>query len=198
MKLLMAALAATCLLSFNLEAKDVVEPSTNESFPSQVTFDHDGKNYNLDITGTSVRKKLIVTVYTIASYVQDAAKLTGDKFADILNDSRAKQLSMKWARDIEAEKIVEGYKESIKTVLTEEQIRANQADVDKYFAAFNHNVKKGDVTDIRYAPGGYVEVIHNGTRTGDFTNPTLAQAIFKIWYGDKSVVDRNKLVSLVK
>lgn len=198
MKFLMAALAASCLLSFNLSAKEVADPSTNVSFPAQVTFEQGGKSYTLDVTGTAVRKKFAFTVYTIASYVQDAANLGADKFAAILDGSKAIQLSMSWGRDVEGDKIVDGYKESLRAVLSEADIKANQADVDKYIAAFNHNVKKGEVTEIRFAPGGSVKVLHNGAATGEFTNPTLANAVLKIWFGDKAVVDRNKLVSLVK
>ncbi len=188
---------AACFCAFNLYAEDIKDSSTGETFPREVSFDLGGKNYNLQATGVATRKKLIATVYSVASYVQDASTLGSDKFAAILSNDRAKQLTLKWVRDVDSAKIQEGFKDSLKTSFGEEGYKAHEADINKFLGFFNHNVTKGEEQIIRSA-NGTVEVLIGGNKVGEVSNPEVAQGIWKIWFGDKAVVDRNNLVSLVK
>lgn len=188
-----------CFLSLCLYAEDDIrDNSTGIVFPSHVSFDHDGKHYDLQATGVSTRKKFFVKVYSVASYLQQGNESDGDKFQQIMQDNTAKQLTMKWAHEASAEKIQNGYRESFKNVISESEAGPLQNDMNTYINFFNQNAQKGDEHVLRWLPGGYVEVIINGQKAGSLTNPEFAKALWSLWFGSKSVVDRNSLVSLMK
>lgn len=189
-----------CVSSLGLYAQTtVVDNATGESFPREITIDHGGKTYQLQATGVSTRKKFFVKVYSVASYLQaGAAKAGGDIFSTIMQDNNAKQLTLKWVRDVDAARVQEGYKESFKNVQSDAETSKMQSNINTFTQWFNGDIKKGDEHIIRWLPGGYVEVLLNGKPVGNLTDPAFAKSLWSIWFGSKSVVDRNNLVSLVK
>lgn len=172
-------------------ADEVTDKSTGESFPTSVSFSADGKDYELDITGVATRKKLIIKVYSVAHYLQKNA--TGSGLEAIMSDENAKQLTIKWVRNVPAEKIQEGYRESFRNA----DIQAD-TNVDTYLSLFNHEAQKGDVHILRWIPGGKVEVEVNGKNVGTIEGAAFAKGLWSIWFGDKSVVKREALMSLLK
>ena len=104
---------SACLFSVGGFA-EITDESTGEIFPSEVIFKNGGKDYHLQATGVATRKKLIVKVYSIASYLEDPATAVGaDKFQVFTTDGKAKQLSMKWVHDVDVTRIQDAYKEGI-------------------------------------------------------------------------------------
>lgn len=188
------ALIFGCCGLFSLQAEDVRDSSTGETFPKEVSFSHNGKDYQLECTGIATRKKLIIKVYSIASYLQKGA--TGaDKFQLFTQDDYAKQLTLKYVHDVPASKITDAFQESFKNAPDYDQ---QKNDIATFIQFFNRDVKKGDSQVIRWMPGGYIEVIINGQNAGNLTNKALAKSLWSIWFGDHSVVDRSKLVSLMQ
>lgn len=186
--------ASLCLFAQN----EIKDPSTGEVFPTEVTIEHDGKEYKLEATGVTTRKKLVVTVYSLASYLQDGLVGSGDKFDEILNADKAKQLTMKWARNVPADKIREGYMESFQKIFSSEDYSKYQNEINQFVNFFNKDVQKGDTYDLRWFPGGYLELDVNGSKVGSLSNAGFAKALWSFWFGPKSVVNRNQLVTLVK
>lgn len=183
-----------CVATLSLYAGgEVKDEGTGKTFPSTVTFEHEGKSYELDATGTSMRKKMSFKVYGMASYLEKNA--TGsDAFAKVMDPKAAKQLTMKWMRDIEAKLLTDGYRDSFKKVLEGSDL---QKEIDQFLTFYSQDIKDGDEQVIRYLPGGYVELLMNGQSRGHLTNEAFAQALWKIWFGPKSVVNRDQLVSLL-
>lgn len=180
-------------------ADTLTDSATGETFPSTVSFDHAGKKYQLNATGVATRKKLFVKVYSLAHYLQDGAAVNkANAFSTILSDDYAKQATMKWVRDIPAGKIQEGYEESFKAAFPEPKHTQLKNEIDTYISFFNHDMKKGDEYDVRWLPGGYVEVIINGTSAGSVQDKDFAKGLWEIWFGSKSVVNRDDLISLIK
>lgn len=177
---------------------DVKDNTTGDVFPSEVSIDHDGKTYHLDATGVATRKKFFVVVYSVAHYLQRDAKTGEDKFQQILQDDAAKQLTIKWARNIPADKVQEGFMESFKKSLSPAELSKLQNNISQFVGFFNHEVNKGSETVIRWLPGGFVEVDVNGKLVGSFTNPEFAKGLWNIWFSQKGAVDRNQLTSLMK
>ena len=58
------------------------------------------------MTGASTRKKFFVTVYHVAHYMQpiDSQKTDLDKIQQVMQENKAKQLTLKWVRDLESQK----------------------------------------------------------------------------------------------
>ncbi|MCE5316169.1 MAG: chalcone isomerase family protein [Parachlamydia sp.] len=191
------ALIFSCCGLLSLQAEDVRDNATGETFPKQVSFSHDGKDYQLECTGVATRRKLIIKVYSVASYLQTGAS-GADKFQLFTQDDLAKQLTLKYVHDVPAAKVTDAYQESFKNAFAGSDYAQQKNDIDKYIQLFNRDVKKGDQQIIRWLPGGYIEVIINGQNAGNLTNKALAKALWSIWFGDHSVVDRNKLVSLMQ
>jgi Chalcone isomerase-like len=192
----------TCTFCFSslflYGVEDVRDNSTGESFPSEISFDDNGKSYKLEITGVATRKKFFVKVYSVAHYLQDANKAGADKFAYILEDDKAKQLTIKWVHEASSGKIQDGYIESFKGTLSSEEYAALQSDINKYVQFFNQDARKGDEHVLRWLPGGDIEVIINGQKVGSITNSAFAKGLWSVWFGDKSVVNKNNLTSLLK
>ncbi len=184
-----------CVSSLGLYAQTtVVDSSTGESFPREISFDHEGKSYQLQATGVATRKKFFVKVYSVAHYLQaGAAKGGADILSVIMQDNNAKQLTIKWVRNVEAAKVQDGFRES----LSASEQANQQGDINKFVQWFSRDVQKGDEHVLRWLPGGYVEVLLNGTKVGSLTNPAFAKGLWSIWFGENSVVDRNSLISLI-
>ncbi len=189
------AVAITCFTAQLCAQSDVKDPSTGEVFPKEVTFSDAGKEYKLGITGISTRKKLIVKIYSVASYIENPGSITGaDKVQQLLDSKGAKQLTLKWVRAVDAAKIVEGYHESFKGVMTGNSSSELQQQVEQYIALFNHDVTKGEEQVLRWLPDGRVQVWINGKQTGEIKGEAFARTLWSIWFGKKSVVNAEQLV----
>jgi hypothetical protein len=185
-----------CFLS--LGAEEIRDSSTGVTFPSTVSFTHSGKEYQLECTGVATRRKFFVKVYSVAHYLQKGAANEGDKFAAILQDNVAKQLTLKWVHEASPSQVMEGYRESFKNVLSEAEYNSLSPQIDQYLQFNNQEAHKGDEHILRWLPGGYVEVLINGKKTGSLSNTQFAKGLWSIWLGPKSVVNRDNLVSLMK
>ncbi|MBA3815395.1 MAG: chalcone isomerase family protein [Parachlamydiaceae bacterium] len=178
---------------------EVREGVIDEFFPSEVTFEYEGKPLRLQMTGESIRKKFFVNVYSVAHYLQEGPFDSGvSKFQAILNDDKAKQLTFKWLRTVEVAKVRDGYDESFKKILSQSEYAQLKNEITQFLSYYNVEVRKGDEHILRWLPRGNIEVIIKGNQVGNIINPAFAKALWSIWLGDKTVVDREKLVSLLQ
>ncbi len=200
MKFTFAALVALCIgCCFGLSAEDtIVDQGTGQVFPREISFDAAGQTYHLQATGVATRKKFFAKVYSIASYIQDPADLQGDKFKAILADNKAKQLTIKWVRDVDAKKVEDAYHEGFKKALSPQEFDQLRPQIEQFLGYFKPNVHKGDEYILRWLPGGHVQVILDGEPTGEIENEEFARGLWAIWFGEKSVIpDRTALISLI-
>jgi Chalcone isomerase-like len=178
--------------------QEIRDSATGEAFPKEVSFTHDGKDYQLQCTGVATRKKFFIKVYSIASYLQKGAESkSGDKFQLFGQDDNAKQLTLKWVHEASPKQVQEAYQESFKNAFSDADYTRLKGDIDRFTQFFNGGAKKGDQQILRWLPGGYVEVILNGQRAGSLTNKDFAKGLWSVWFGQKSPVDRNNLISLM-
>lgn len=200
-KLALGSLMLSMVFSLSLYAaaeNTLTDSATETVFPREITFRSGGKDYHLQATGVSSRKKMVFKLYGVAHYLQDASSAKGDKFQAVLDPSKAKQLTLKWVRDVPADKIQSAYRESVADALSEAESTQLKPQIDQYVGFFSEDVKKGDEQVIRWTPGGHIEVILNGKSVGDITNEAFAKALWTIWFGNHSVVKRDALVSEMK
>lgn len=191
-------MAFMCLASFSLFSADIQDSATGATFPAEVSFEQDGKTYNLQATGVATRKKLIIKVYSIASYLQDAASVTGDKFNAFLNDDKAKQLTFKYVYDVPVEKVRESYRDSFKAAVGDAEFQTYQKELNELISFYKDNIQKGDEHIFRAIPGGQLDVFIKGQKVGTITNPGFVKGLWSVWLGPKSVVNRDNLVSNLK
>lgn len=192
-------LALFCLVAGYCSAQNTIrDRSTGKSFPMTVSFQAEGKDYNLEATGVSTRKKFFVKVYSVAHYMEDPTSVKGeDVYDNILRSNKAKQLTSVWVRNVNQKKVQNGYRESFGKILSSQEMSQLKADMDKYLDFFG-DVHTDDQHVIRWLPDGTVTVEINGEMKGSVNNPTFARALWSVWFGKKSVVKRDQLVSQIK
>lgn len=187
------------LIAFGLFAEDTVsDKQTGVTFPKEISIESKGRTYQLQATGVSTRKKFFVKIYSIASYLQVPILANENAFQEIMQNDKAHQLTLKWVYAAPTQKVKDGYVESFKNVLTDQDYTKVQSEIDQFIGYFNQDIKKGDEHILRWLPGGYIEVLINSKSVGKITNQDFATALWSIWFGKNSVVDRDQLVSLMK
>jgi len=197
MFLLVTALAAGIWCSVAGSEETVEEPSTKKMFPTGVEFDHGGQTYKLSLTGVGVRKKVVFKVYAIAHYMEVA------EFADIykamdtaLGDSYAKQITMDFARDVGVDKIQDAYRKGFEKNATDEEMEVIAPFVDVFVGYFTEDAKENDQYVLRWLPDGIVLTVVKGEERDPIENVTFAKVLWRIWLGEKSIVDPKKLVNM--
>lgn len=175
---------------------EITDRSTGQSFPDTQTIQFDGSDHTLQATGVATRKKFFVKVYSVAHYMENAKQETRDAiFEEILNSNNPKQLYLKWLRSASGKKVQDGYRDSFKTVNANGGL---QSAIAEYIGFFSGGVKSGDTHILTWLPDGTIEVSINGQSMGSIKDQDFARALWSIWFGPKSVVNRNDLVSYIR
>ena len=188
--LLVAALAAG--------QETVTEPSTGKTFPATVRYTWQGTEYTMSLTGTAVRKKLVFKVYGMAHYAQDPASgRKEDALAAMLVDGKARQITMDFARDVDAGKIRDAYLDGFRENSTAGEMKEIQPLVDQFIGYFAVDVKENQQFIVRWLPGGTVVATVAGAEKPPITNPVFARVLWSIWLGKDSIVDRDDLVARI-
>jgi len=194
-----------CLLIWGIFVHDglsqqetIEESSTGKIFPKKVSFSYEGVDYDVIATGTAVRKKFIFKVYGMVHYMQNAPEgNTQDVFSSILEDNYAKQITMDFARDVGADKIRDAFQSGFAKNCTEEELENIQPLVDQFLDYFNSEVKKNEQYVLRWLPNGTIISIIQGKEYPPISNVTLAKALWTIWFGKDSIVNRDDLIRLL-
>jgi len=195
--LLVTAIVASVWLSVAGAGGEVEEPSTKKMFPATAEFQHGGKDYKLSVTGVSVRKKIVFKGYGIAHYMDVAEFKDVYKALDAaLSDTHAKQITMDFARDIDMKKIQDAYRKGFEKNANDEEKEVIAPFVAAFVECFPDDLKKNDQIVLRWLPDGIVLTRVNGVEKDPVENITFARVLWRIWLGEKSVVDRKKLVKM--
>lgn len=173
-------------------SKEMSDSSAGKSFSPTATFSFQGKEYTLSGTGVSTRGQGDEKMYTVAGYIEDPASVKGeDVFTNILDSKKAKQITILWLMKLEGNRVQEEFRDAIGEV-------TGNAALIVQFANFFEDVKIGDTHIIRWMPDGTLTVSYNGKEKGKMRNGQFSKEVWSIWYGEDSVVDRDKLVSLIR
>ncbi len=193
---LSCALALTAMASFGQDM--VTEPSTEKKFPAEITVKQGGTDYTLSLTGTAVRKKFMFKVYGMAAYAQQPSKGSRDEaFKAMLTDGKAKQITMIFVRDVDAPKIRETYLESLQNNCSKDDFKKIEGLVNTFVGYFTRDVKEGDAFVLRWFPGGTIVPVIMGEEKPAITSELFARTLWSVWFGEDSIVDRDKLVQRI-
>ncbi len=178
---------------------NVQEPSTGKWFPDMVTWKHGGRDYYARLTGLAVRKKLIIKVYAIAHYLMDAGKVNKwqDGIGQVMFNGKAKRIVMDFARDVDVPKIRDAYLDGFKENLSDAEFRSLQGQINQFLGYFNKDVRENDRYILTWLPGGVIVATVQGVEKPAIQNEAMAKALWNIWFGDDSIVDREDLVKLM-
>jgi hypothetical protein len=134
---------------------------------------------SLTLNGSGIRKKLFIKVYVGSLYTE--RKVTTP--AQLLADPGEKLLRMSFVhKKVEKEKIVEAFTEGL---ANNSPAVARTAEAKAFLSWFTSDFVAGDTVDISLSPDGTVAATHNGKVLGTLRDPAVAQAVLRIWFGEK-------------
>ncbi len=142
-----------------------------------VTMQFEGKT--LQLNGMGLRTKIIFKVYVAGLYLETRS---GDGLA-IAASEQTKRMELVFLRSVGggevADAISEGFINNAGLALPAIRDRVAR------FGKMIPDVKKGDRLLFIYRPGSGVEVLANGAPVGSIEGKDFADALFKVWLGEK-------------
>lgn len=178
-------------------ATDTIEDSSTKTiFPSRLEMKEGDQVYELKATGATSRSFFVVKVYSVAHYMaRSPLEKTENPFDGVLDSEGPKQLTLRWLRPVELSKIQDSYYETFDKAFTEEQKDAFRYDIEKFIGSYDRDARKGDEHILYWTNAGALQIWYSGKLLGEIPNKEFARAIWSLWFGPKSVVDRSKLVA---
>lgn len=187
----------TFAVSLSAEEAFIQEKSTDRNFPREVTVRHGENDFLLQATGATVRKKFVFKVYAIAHYME-AATFPGieEALEAARSGEHACQITMEFARGVDAKKIRDAYREGFEKNASEEDFEAIRPYIALFVAYFENKIEKNEQIVLRRFPDGTVLTTVAGVEMDSLHDPMFATVLWDIWLGEHSIVDRKKLVNL--
>jgi RNase H-fold protein (predicted Holliday junction resolvase) len=171
------------------------EAKAEKQFPQSVVFDYNNEQLKLFLTGLAVRKKFFMKIYSMAHYIEQKPDASGDEFYQhILQQHGAKQIKMVFLRVLTAEQIQKSLITGFKLNTNKEEYLQIRPQVEKFLRAIDEDVKQNDEFIIRWLPDGTMLSIFQGEEISSIKNEQFASALWSIWFGNNSVVDRESLI----
>jgi len=163
-------------------------PGSAVRFPTQVQVNVVGKSVPLTLTGTALRSRFVVNVYSIASYVQTGTSVqTAEQLA---RANCVRQLHLVLERDLSGKDLAEAFRTAV---------RANYPE-----PAFNHevlqltqtmnslSVQKGEHITLTHIPGVGLHCSVPGKTDFTIKNPQFSDAVWDIYLGARNLGDHIK------
>jgi hypothetical protein len=165
----------------------VVEPKTGTEYPDRISVETPAGPETLVATGAGLREKTVmkVDVYTIVSYVPEAATLGAAPAAAIMALDAPKRLQMDLRRGFSREKLVGAFVESIEQNYADRSAFA--ADLETFLAYFQRDAQKDDRIVFAYLPQVGLTTSLNGEVKGVIGNFAFVQALWSVWFGERPV-----------
>ncbi|MCB1182714.1 chalcone isomerase family protein [bacterium] len=178
-------LVALVLLVVAPAALAIVEPDTETEYPDTITLTAGDTSYGLKATGVGLREKtfLKVDVYTIVSYVSDAASLGANAGTELVDLDAPKQIRMDLRRSFSREKLIDALVGVIEK--NYDDTSAFDADMETFQGYFTRDAQEGDVIIFTYLPGTGLTTNLNGEDKGVIANFAFTRALWTVWFGSK-------------
>ncbi len=194
----LAALALTTAAPAPAEAPETAPGGSAPArveFPAHVSFEHEGRPYELHVTGLAVRRFAIFKVYEMAHYTDAPAGLSGAALLEaVLSDRVAKQVTMQFTRDIGGERISKALVRSVERNADQETLRDAAPAMSMFADAVREDVRSGQRFTVRWLPGGITLCVLDGKQVLALRDRAFARALWSMWFGDHAVVDRDALL----
>jgi Chalcone isomerase-like len=175
---------------------EITAKKTN--FAQETVIQNGANSYAVQITGQAKRTKHNIKVYTVAHYLQNPVRGHLDAvLSQVFSDSRAKQLTFNWKRNVEKAKVQDSFLEAFRQVLSSTTFTNLQNDIQEFLSFYDQNVSANDVHLLQWVPGGVVVLIINGVEKGSIENVDFAEALWSIWFSSDVVVNRKHLLKLI-
>jgi Chalcone isomerase-like len=169
------------------------EPKTGVGFSE--TMNHEGTD--LILTGAGLRSKMMFKVYAGALYIDSTAKSALEQYKSkaskpdqsvydaIADGNFAKMFLLHFVREVDSEKIIEAFKESLeKNVDT--KAPDVQKDAEAFLTASKVDMKEGQEMKV-FIKGDEITVTTPAGSSQPIKNSKLAGAVSRIWLGKEPI-----------
>jgi hypothetical protein len=199
----MRRIVLALLFAAGARAESVSEPATGHGFDAVTQVA--GRPYAL--VGVGVRKKVMIKVYAMALYVDEAegrhafpalvsraggsdhARLTKDDHAQsfVMWGTFGKQAVLHFVRDVDASKIRGAFADGLEEELSDKAPADLKQGAQAFLGLFDKDLKEGQEIVIRTTADGKIEAEVAGAKKSGPQSPRLARAVWGIWLGAKPI-----------
>jgi Chalcone isomerase-like len=158
-------------------------PGTQTQFSTPVDVVVAARTVRMSLTGVGLRQKLYFNVYSIASYVEEGAKVNSAE--DLAELDRPKQLHLVMERAVDSGNMAEAFRSAIRMNHPEP---AFDEEVNRLAQLLrNHTARKGDRILLTHIPGVGLQI--NLADKVDFLikNPRFSRAVWDIYLGKQNL-----------
>lgn len=161
-------------------------------FPEQVAVSDGDREVSLDKTGEAERHKFFFHVYNMAHYSESPCESD-----NLLSDGETRSIRIEFSRDISCDRIRDDFWSTMRDRHSRAEMALIAPTLEEFCAPIQGEVKEGDDFELVWWPGGRIVSYFNGRELSRVENEAFARALWAIWFGEDSVVDRNDLLALV-
>ena len=171
-------LAATALAGVATRLGQVARAG-EARFPASTTVVVGSKAVRLALTGSALRTKYLLRVYTVASYAPEGVAVRSAEALATLD--APKQLLLVFERDVDGATMAGSFRDSIGRGHPAPAFAAELARLERYFLA--NSVKAGDRVALSYLPGAGLDVRRNAGAGVVIPGARFAQAVWATYLG---------------
>jgi Chalcone isomerase-like len=184
-------LAVACLGlcgSMVLAVDSIEVPGSSTRYATPIVSNVAGKQVTLVLTGTALRKKYFVNVYTIGSYVQEGIAVRTPEELSAINCAKSLHLVME--RDVAGKEMAEAFRVAIHQNYAVSQFADEINTLVQCISA--QDVHKGDQVWLTHIPGVGLYVNLVGKTDVLIKNLQFSQAVWDIYLGKNNLGDAIK------
>ena len=183
-------LSAGLLAALTLPAvadETVQVPGSSTRYPVLVATSDGKQDVTLKLTGAALRSKLVIDVYTVASYLQQGATVrTAD---ELVAADAVKLLSIVMQRDVDGPDLIDAFK----TAVAKTHPGRFGAEFGKLSRHVGSDVaKKGSEVVITYLPGAGTRFSFEGKEPLVIPGKEFADAVWGVYLGSHPITDSIK------
>ncbi len=135
--------------------------------------------HNLTLQGIGLRKKFVFSEYVAALYL----KTPSTDAAAVIAADEPKRITLHFLRDVPADKIREAFEDGF-FKNSQEKLDRLRARIDRFFALFDREAKKGQVLSFTYLPDQGTQVAVGEAEKGSIEGRDFMGALWAVWLGD--------------
>ena len=138
----------------------------------------------LVLNGAGVRTKFMFKAYVAGLYLPH----TSHEARSVLNESGPKRMELRMLRDISRETLLDAMREGMRENTTTAEQTSLVAPMEKMESLFStiSSVHKGDILTLDFGVDGVVVGLNGETR-GKVVSEFFAQALLRVWLGERPV-----------
>jgi Chalcone isomerase-like len=176
---LIVALTVAVVFGAATAAEMVGVDGSRARFPAAIEVQAAGQRVRLGLTGAAVRKKAFISLYAIASYLQDGvAAKTADQLAAA---DGVKVLVLVLERDVAGSDIADGIRAGVRLNHAADAFAAELAQVGQVLRTIR--LDKGDRVTLTSAPGAGLRCQVAGKADAVVGDPAFARAVWDMYLG---------------